>query len=80
MNDMADRPYSEWQGALQEVVLEIDLVGLSEKALKAETLILKRLRQLQQSNDGHSERAAISDGLSILRTIRHERLDYPDWQ
>jgi hypothetical protein len=80
MNDMADLRYPEWQGLLREAVLEFDREKLREKALKAEALIFERLRQLQQSSDGHSERAAISDGLSILRTITRERLNYPDWQ
>jgi len=79
MNDMAEQQYPQWQGSLQEVVREFDLAKLSEKALNAEALILERLRQLRQSNDGHGERSAIGHGLSILRTIRRERLDYPDW-
>lgn len=80
MNDTAEQPYPEWQGPLKEAVLETDLVKLSEKALTVETLILERLRELQQSNDGHGERAAIDHGLSILRRIRRERLGYPEWQ
>ena len=65
--------YPEWQSPLQEVLLEFDPPKLPEKALKAETLILERLQQLQQSDDGHHERVAIDDGLSVLRTIRRER-------
>jgi hypothetical protein len=39
--------YPEWQSPLQEVLLEFDPQKLPEKALKAETLILERLQQLQ---------------------------------
>ncbi len=79
MNDKIELPYPEWQGPLQEAILEFDREKLAEKAMKVEALILERLRQLQQSNDGHNERTAINDGLSVLRTIRRERLNYPDW-
>jgi hypothetical protein len=71
--------YPEWQGPLQEVLLEFDSKKLPEKALRAEALILERLRQLQQSDNGHHERHAIDYGLSLLRTIRRERLEHPDW-
>lgn len=80
MNDMMELPYPQWQRSLQEVILEFDRDKLAEKALHAESLILERLRQLQQSNNGHNEREAIDHGLSLLRSIRRERLDYPDWQ
>jgi hypothetical protein len=78
MSDMMELPYPEWQGPLQEAVLEFDRETLAEKALKAEALILERLRQLQQSSDGHQEREAINDGVSLLRIIKRARLGYPD--
>jgi putative component of toxin-antitoxin plasmid stabilization module len=77
MKDIMELPYPEWQGPLQEAVLEFDRETLAQKALKAEALILERLRQLQQSSDGHQERQAITDGVSLLRIIRRERLGYP---
>jgi hypothetical protein len=76
--DGAKLQYPEWQGPLQEVVLEFDPEKLSDKALKVEALILERLRQLQQSDNGHHEREAIDYGLSILRTVRLGRLKHPD--
>jgi hypothetical protein len=74
MNDINELPYPEWQGPLQEVILEFDREKLLEKALKAEALIVERLRQLQESSNGHGEREAIRDGLSVLRVIRREKL------
>jgi hypothetical protein len=79
MDDTIELPYPEWQRSLQEAILEFDRERLAEKALKAEGMILERLRQLQQSDDGHNERTAITDGLSTLRTLKRERLDHPDW-
>jgi hypothetical protein len=80
VNDTVELPYPDWQGPLQEAILEFDREKLSEKALKAESRILERLRQLETSNNGNNERDAINHGLSLLRTIRRDRLDYPDWQ
>ena len=74
MDDTNELPNLEWRALLQEVILEFDCEMLSEKALKAEALILERLRQLQQSNNGHQERTAISGCLPILRATRRERL------
>ena len=79
MDEVKELPYPEWQVPLKEVILESDREKLAEKALKSETQILERLRQLQLSNNGHREREAIANGLSILRMIRRDRLDYPDW-
>jgi hypothetical protein len=80
MDNTMELPYPEWQHPLQEAALEFDRERLTEKAMKAETRILERLRQIQQSNNGHHERDAINHGLSLLRTIRRDRLNYPDWQ
>lgn len=80
MNSKMELPYPEWQSPLQEMLMEFDREKLVDKALKAETLIFDRLQKLQVSRDGHEERDAIHHGLSLLRTIRRERLDYPDWQ
>lgn len=78
MDDTSRLPYPEWQRPLQEAILEFDRDKLAEKALNAEDLILERLQQLQQSNLGHEEQRAINDGLSVLRTIKRNRLDHPD--
>ena len=69
-----DLPYPEWQTPHQELILEFDRGKLQEKAFKVEALIFERLRQLQQSSNGTREQDAIDDGLSILRSLRFERL------
>jgi hypothetical protein len=74
MDDTFELPYPEWQRPLQEAILEFDREKLPEKARKVVGLILERLLELQQLNDGHNERAAIIDGLRILKTIKCDRL------
>ena len=80
MNETDDLRYPQWQRPLQEAILEFDREELIEKAHQAEAAILERLRELRQSTDGYDEQAAIIHGLSLLRSIKFERLDYPDWQ
>lgn len=72
--------YPEWQAPLQEVILEFDCEMLRGKVQKVETLILERLQQLSQRNDGRSEQEAVIDALSILRIIKRDRLGFPDWK
>jgi hypothetical protein len=75
-----DLKYPEWQIALQEVILESDLDKLPGKIQRLETLIFQRLQALRSSNNGADEREAISDAVEILRTVKKERLGFPDWK
>jgi hypothetical protein len=63
---------------LRYALAPIDRDKLAEKVLTVEALILERLRQLQQSN-GQDEQEAIRDGLPMLRIIKRDKLDFPDW-
>lgn len=76
MNQRSELAFPDWQAPLEEVILEFDLEKLADKAVKVEALILERLKQLQQTNDGLNERAAIMHGLSVLRVIKVNRLGY----
>jgi hypothetical protein len=78
MNDPSKPPFPIWQGPLQDVILELDREKLATTLMEAETLILKRLEQIQQSSDRTDERAAIEQGLSILNMIKRDRLGCPD--
>lgn len=71
---MTELQFPNWQGPLQEAILEFDPREFSEKARQVEYLIFERLLELEQSNDGHTERSAIADGLSILKQIKGDRL------
>ena len=72
--------FPEWQTPLQEVILEFDREKLPEKIQKVETLIFERLRQLNTQNDGRVELEALNDALSILRIIKRDKLNFPDWK
>jgi hypothetical protein len=72
--------YPAWQLPLQDVILEFNLDTLRGKIQQVETLIFQRLQELQHSKDGAGERQAINDALDLLRTVKHERLDYPNWK
>jgi hypothetical protein len=72
--------YPEWQIPLQEVILEFNLDHLPKRIQQVEMLIFERLQQLQHSNNGMGERQAINDALDLLRTVKRERLDYPEWK
>jgi hypothetical protein len=72
--------YPEWQAPLQDAVLEFNLGKLPAKIYRVETLIFQRLQQLQSRNDAAAERQAINDALEILRTLKRERLQFPDWE
>lgn len=78
MNETHELAYPQWQILLQEVILEFDHDKLAEKALKVEAIIVERLRELPQSVDSQDEKEAIRYGLSLLKSIKCERLGYPD--
>jgi hypothetical protein len=77
--DLDQLKYPFWQVPLQDVMQEFSRDKLPVKIQEVEALIFERLQQLQSSNDGAAERFAISEALELLRTVKHNRLDYPDW-
>jgi hypothetical protein len=72
--------FPKWQAPLQEVILEFDREELPEKIQKVEALILDRLQELSHSSDGHAELDALNYALRVLRTLKVEKLDFPDWK
>jgi hypothetical protein len=70
--------FPEWQGPLQDLILEFDREKLRGKMQEVEAVIHERLRQVDPSHDVRGEREALSDGLSILRVIRRDRLGSAD--
>ncbi len=71
--------YPEWQVPLEDAIVESDLKKLPARIHAVETLISERLKQLDTSEDGGAEREAINTALNILRVIKRERLNFPDW-
>ena len=74
---MSDMQYPEWQKAYTEALWEVDLEKLPARILDAETAILMRVKALQTSSDGHSERVAIADALRGLLVLQTTKLHYP---
>ncbi len=72
-------PYPEWQAPFEEMTVELDREKLRGKVQDVENLIFTRVQQLSQMTGGRSEREAINEALSILRTIKRDKLGYPDW-
>lgn len=70
--------YPQWQTPLQEAIFEVDRDKLAEKILKVEAVIVERLRELRESIDSQDEKNAIRRGLSLIKTIKREKLGYPD--
>jgi hypothetical protein len=63
--------YPEWQKPLQAALLELDREKLQQRIAEAEEALLRRQQALMEDAVNHStERAAITDGLSSLRSLR----------
>ena len=72
--------FPEWQGPLQDLILEFDRQKLAEKIQEVETLIFKRQQRLSQAVGSQAEREALHDALNILRVIKRDKLGFPDWR
>ena len=70
----------EWKAFLDEALLEFDPNKLRPKIYEIEVLIFKRLQELELNNYGAGERQAIQDALQAVRTLKQERLQFPDWK
>ena len=73
MND-AELKFPQWQGPLQQLILEFDPEKLPEKIQSVETLVLARLQQLDHGSDSRVEKIALHDALSIIRIMKRDRL------
>jgi Trp operon repressor len=72
--------YPEWQIPLEGVITESEVEKLPSRIHAVEALISERLKQLDASKNGAAEREAINTALNILRTVKRERLGFPDWK
>jgi hypothetical protein len=69
----AELKFPQWQGPLQELILEFEPQKMPEKIPSAETLVLERLQQLHHGNDSRVEKIALHDALSIIRIMKRDR-------
>ena len=79
MND-EQLKFPEWQGLLQDLILEFDREKLTQKIQEVENLIFERQQQLNQASNSHPEREAIQDALNIIRVLKRDKLGFPDWR
>ena len=70
--------YPQWQNEYQAALVELDREKLPERVAAAETSIYKRLQQMAQNSDHHTERQVIEDALAALRVLKKDELDFPD--
>jgi len=66
--------YPRWQEPLAAAVLEFNLQRLGGKLEKAEEAIANRMQELVQENDNQHERRALLDGLTIVQSVKRDRL------
>jgi hypothetical protein len=66
--------YPHWQNEYAAALLETNPQNLSGRVEAAETAIYKRLQQLSQNSDHHTERHVIEDALQSLRVLKKKEL------
>jgi hypothetical protein len=66
--------FPEWQIPLQQAILEFDRAKFQEEITRVEAMIHQRMQNLAQSSDNHDERVSISDALSLIRSLKRDRL------
>jgi hypothetical protein len=62
--------YPGWQKEYQDALIEVDPAKLGERIEVAEAAINRRLQQLSQNSDHHTERQVIEDALRSLRFMK----------
>ncbi len=72
--------YPEWQTPLHEALLESDKAKLKERVDSTEAVIFGRLQAISHDSNHHAEREAVEQALSLLRTIKRDSLEFPDWK
>jgi hypothetical protein len=78
MTSQVKTEFPDWQSHLQDLAFEYDREKLSAKVQNVETLIFERLQQLP-ADDSRAERDFLNDAIETLRTIKRDRLGFPDW-
>jgi len=72
-----------WQREYEASIHEDEPKELLECIHAAEAAIFNRLQDLARNSDNPEskvERQAIADALSILRILKRDKLDFPDWE
>jgi hypothetical protein len=72
--------YPDWEKPLQEAVVEVDKDKLKSQVGAAETAIFNRLQAISRSPDHAAEHQAIADALALIRVLKRDALDFPEWE
>ena len=78
MNDV-ELKFPEWQGPVQELLLEFDPQKWNERAKQIGALILERLKHLDHKSDSRDEKIALQDALTVVRVLKRDKLGAPGW-
>ena len=70
--------YPQWQEALAAALLEFNSQQPRGKLQRAEEAITKRFQELEFEKDNQEELRLLSDGLSIIRDVKEDRLGILD--
>jgi len=63
--------YPHWQNEYEAALVELDNKVLQERIDAAEAAIYRRLQQLSQDSNHHTERQVINDALASLASLRN---------
>jgi hypothetical protein len=80
LQNLMDDPeilYPGWQNEYQAALIEVDPAKLGERIEAAEAAIYRRLQQLSQNSDHHTERQVIEDALRSLRFLKKKESGSP---
>jgi hypothetical protein len=72
--------YPDWEKPVQEAVVEVDKDKLKSQVGAAETAIFNRLQAISRSPDHAAEHQAIADALALIRVLKRDALDFPEWE
>lgn len=67
--------FPQWQGPLQDLILEFDRARLGERIHHVEGLVSSRLREVADGHEFHRERQALQNAVSIIHLLRRDRLE-----
>jgi hypothetical protein len=74
--------FPDWQWPVIEALMEKDNPDkkkLNALVMAAESAIYDRQQALSTSGDSQAEKQAIEDAVAILRILKTEALNFPDW-
>jgi hypothetical protein len=63
-----------------EAVVEVDKDKLKSQLGAAETAMFNRLQAISRSPDHAAEHQAIADALALIRVLKRDALDFPEWE